>query len=484
MGFAMQQGGAHGGGVLMPEGNDEWTLEDLVDLEVVLNEPLEVTPGEVTAVRESLQEEPKPEGEGQKRRRGLRRWLKKRTPRDAADRTPGEKLAQVIKVVGLAFFLLSAFGGIALVKGLVGEVRGTEYRGINIWVFLALTIGAQWLFFAWAVASVWLWPKYKGGLDWFREGTVAILQKLTGVMNPGVWRRLTELKSGQTGVFGLRLARLLQLSSIGFNVGLLLGLFVVLGFSDVHFFWESSLPQFGPQSLLGVSNFLGLGMDSVTPGLNQVTQAQVVPGKVDFIPHEESKWRSFFWFTVFVWGLLPRAVLYGVIFWQEKQMLQGLELQDPRHRDLWRQLTKVERTVIIEGPSDGVVLLDVGGLDFDPKALRPFLLQTLRVNPEKTYAVGVLDEEKEREAWEAIKKAPCGVILLVEGWNLSPKQMQVLVERIRKEAGEDTVLRVLVLGDGLEAPEEDDFEQWQAFVDTLRDPHLECVAYEDTAIKS
>jgi hypothetical protein len=67
---------------------------------------------------------------------------------------------------------------------------------------------------------------------------------------------------------------------------------------------------------------------------------------------------------------------------------------------------------------------------------------------------------------------------LVEGWSLSPKQMTALAERIRREAGKDTVLRVLVMGDGVEAPDDDDFQIWQEFIDGLRDPRLECVAFE------
>ena len=127
---------------------------------------------------------------------------------------------------------------------------------------------------------------------------------------------------------------------------------------------------------------------------------------------------------------------------------------------------------------DGVELLDVGGLGLETAEIRPFLLQKLRVNPEKKYAVGVLDASEEQEAWAAMRTAPCGVVMLVEGWSLSPKQMVALIGKIRGEAGADTVLRVLVLGDGIEAPSEEDFQIWQEFIDGLRDPRLECVAYE------
>ena len=59
--------------------------------------------------------------------------------------------------------------------------------------------------------------------------------------------------------------------------------------------------------------------------------------------------------------------------------------------------------------------------------------------------------------------------------------MNALLGRIRKEAGEETVLRILVMGDGLKEPAADEFGAWQSYVDGLRDGRLECVAFEGGA---
>jgi hypothetical protein len=192
-------------------------------------------------------------------------------------------------------------------------------------------------------------------------------------------------------------------------------------------------------------------------------------------------WDAFFRFifaALFVWGLLPRLLLWGLAVSKERKTLAALEFQDVEHRKLWREISRVERAVTMEGMKDGVVLLDVGGLGIETDEIRPFLLQRLRVNPERSFAVGILDASEEREAWQAMKAAPCGVVLLVEGWDLSPKQISALILRIRREAGAETVLRILVMGDGVEAPGGEDFMAWQGFVDGLRDPKLECVAFE------
>ena len=269
---------------------------------------------------------------------------------------------------------------------------------------------------------------------------------------------------------------MLQLGGVGFNLGLIAGLFGVLWFTEIRFFWESSLSQFGGESLGKVTRFLAAawGGEGLTDG--QIAGLRDVSGETG-----DANWNAFFrfiFFALMVWGLLPRVLLWLLAVWKERRTLAGLEFQDPEHRKLWREISRVERAVTMEGMKDGVVLLDVGGLGVDVEAIRPFLLQKLRVNPEKSFSVGILNASEEREAWEAMRAAPCGVILLVEGWSLSPKQMTALVERIRREAGEETVLRVLVMGDGVSPPEEGDFAGWQEFIDGLRDARLECIAFE------
>lgn len=430
-------------------------------------------------IREGLREKKFGRDEAAKRRWGLLQWLRKKRQREA-----GRQFVGVARFAGILLLVLMFLGGVGLIRGLVTDIRGTNLRGFNIWVMLAATLGVQWLFLIGSILGYFIMPKITGGLDWFRELMGVVLKKLSGRMNSSVWRKLTDLRSGQKSAVAWRLGRILQLGGVGLNLGLLIGLFGVLWFLETHFFWESSLAQFGPQSLNVASNFLSLGISWFSPGIDVIEKSRLLTDSAYTPQSGLGIWKGFFLFAIFFWGLLPRVVFFLLTVRREQKVLSSLQLQDPAHRKLWREITRVERTVVIEGPSDGVVLLDVGGLNLDVSELRPFLLQTLRVNPEKSYSVGVLNEAKEKEAWEAMKKAPCGVVMLVEGWSLSPKQMKALVSRIREEAGEETVLRVLVLGDGVEPPEEEDFAQWQKFIDALRDPNLECIAYEEGVLQS
>jgi hypothetical protein len=315
-----------------------------------------------------------------------------------------------------------------------------------------------------------------GGLGWLKESLSSVVRRFAGKVSPDAWKSLIQGKGKQPSALGWRLTRMLQLGGIGFNLGLIAGLFGVLWFTEINFYWESSLSQFGGDSLGKVTRFLagawgGGGLTDL-----QIAGLKDVSGETG-----DANWTAFFNFifaAFLVWGLLPRFLLWVMAVWKERKTLGGLEFQDLEHRKLWREISRVERAVTMEGMKDGVVLLDVGGLGLDEAELRPFLLQSLRVNPEKSYSVGVLDATEEREAWVAMRAAPCGVVMLVEGWSLSPKEMMALIERIRREAGEETVLRVLVLGDGVVEPDEADFVRWQEFIDGLRDPRLECVDYK------
>jgi len=158
------------------------------------------------------------------------------------------------------------------------------------------------------------------------------------------------------------------------------------------------------------------------------------------------KWSWFFFFALAVWGLFPRVLFWLTAWMGERRALAGLVFQEPRHRTLWRELSKVQRGEIHSSQADGVVLLDVGGLEVETETIRPFLLRELRVNPEARFYLGPLDEEGERKALQAARDAAMGVVFLVEGWNLSPKQMAIYHARVREAIGADHLIRYLVVG--------------------------------------
>ena len=95
-----------------------------------------------------------------------------------------------------------------------------------------------------------------------------------------------------------------------------------------------------------------------------------------------------------------------------------------------------------EGPVDGALMIVVGGAEPDRDALRPFLLNRLRMNPTGWESLGVLDRGREVSAKEALDRAPAGIVLLCEGWALSPRQMDHALGEVVVEI----LLRIGLLG--------------------------------------
>ena len=151
----------------------------------------------------------------------------------------------------------------------------------------------------------------------------------------------------------------------------------------------------------------------------------------------------------------------------ERRALAGLEFLEGRHRKAWREAARVERGEVVTGPADGAVVLDVGGTGVATEEVRPFLLRELRVNPAGRFALGTLDEAGEREAMEAVRGSDLGVVFLVEGWSLSPKQMGSWHGRVREALGEGRLIRYVVAGS------EEEAGRWREFVDGLRDGEAE-----------
>ena len=475
----------------MAAGKEAWSLEDLVDFEVAVHQSASVDAKVGREVREGLRSAEFKGDAVAQRRWGLKRWLESKSASGI-----GRRVVSVTKLMGFGLLVFTFLAGVGVVRGLVSEFSYSEggevfqARGFNIWVFLAATLGIQWLLLIGGILSFVLIRRWSGGLGWLREGMAGLLRKFAPQVDSSAWDSLLRAKAQQRGALVWRLGRVAQLGGVGFNLGLLSGLFGVLWFTKVGFYWESSLPQFGEESLKKTSQVISIpwggggvrewAILSAEEGVSVDAVGAPESSGLENSPRELASrdWQLFFFPALIVWGLLVRVLFWMMTVFKERQALARVDFQDLEHRKLWRELSRVERAVTIEGPSDGVVLLDVGGLNLDEDKLRPFLLQELRVNPEKTYSVGVMDSSEEMESWEAMRKAPCGVVLLVEGWDLSPKQMTALIERIRREAGAETVLRVLVLGDGVVSPGEEEFSAWQKFIDGLRDPLLECVAFQ------
>lgn len=430
----------------------KWNLADLIDFEAAL------------AAWDGRADGHQPRSAG--RPAVMREWLA-RQPAGG----PGSCWVGALRLSGGLLALLMAALGAAAAWGTLD--RG----GIHVVWFLAATLVVPWLFLVAGLLGWALRGKFRrsgiGGWLIERFARRILAGRAEGAVE-------TVRRSGELArVVGWRLARLTQWTAAAFHAGALLGLGAMVMFKRVGFYWETTTES-ATESLLGsLVQVLSLPWITLAPGaVPDVAASRRGPG---WDGGGESWW-PFLLLALLVWGLLPRLVLGAVAAWRERRLLGHLAFQAPGHRRLWRKLTEVRRGGEPEGPVDGALVIVVGGAEPDHEALRPFLLNRLRVNPTGWESLGVLDAGREDAARAALDKAPAGIVLLAEGWALSPRQMDRALAEVAARAGGRRI--VVLVGDAgsdgrLKPPGDAERGEWERYADTRRDEEFELVFYEE-----
>ena len=355
-----------------------------------------------------------------------------------------------------------------------------ERMGFHVPMVLGVTVGFQLLVLIGAAVL------------WLLRGKMGVLQRLFGWLIGKVtkrdgfdWWRMLRLQGGRAWeALGWNLVRMTQAGAVMFSVGLMAGLLGCIWFLEVGFFWESTTPEWMAARLHEVCGFLSLPWTWFWEG-GLVSREEIDETRVGLAGRIQSAatWYPFVFAAIFFWGLLPRAILWMFAVWKERSALSHLDFQGKHHRQLWREVMGTRRSDASEAPVDGVLVLDVGGTGLRKDSLRGFLLRRLRVNPGEWYEVGVWDEKGEEDAVKSIRNAPAGVVLLAEGWALSPPRMTALHSQIRKLAGSETAIHFLVanaskVGEPARVTKEEE-RVWRDFVDGLADPAAEIFFFEE-----
>lgn len=448
-----------------------WTLEDLIDFE----SEIAAATGTPPEVRAAVQAASHPLTGAAARRVGLRVWLE-----GVRSSSAGKKFTSALALVGAALVLGMFVAGIAAVLGLLDRTR----TGVPVTLFVAILLGGQWLVLLLAAVAWLLRHRAAGGFSAAQELLGKLARRLAGARDAPWWSRLMACGGCARAAALWRLGRLAQAAGVGFNAGILCGLAGLVLLRHVGFFWETSTEGAMRSLLERLTRLLAVPWASWWPGA--VPDATVIAA-TRWLPERElppgpAAWWQFLLMATLVWGLLPRLLLWAVAWQAGRRALAQLDFQAREHRVLWRDLTGVSR-LDTDGPAlDGVLVLDVGGAGLTAEGLRPFLLRRLRVHPAVWHAVAVLDPGVEAEAARALAKAPAGVVVLAEGWALSPARMNALLAKIRSHAGSQAPVKFLIanVGPGHTpvAPTTDERQQWERFVDSLRDPAAEVFFFE------
>lgn len=450
-----------------------WTLENLVDFEQAVASSTATPPTLRTAVGTSIHGL----AGAAARRHGLRVWLA-----GVPHSKMGKRFTTALGLVSAGLCLFLFLTGISAVVGLMDHGRGS----INVVQFLAIFVGGQWLVLLVAMIA---WLFRRRAADGF-SGVQALLGKLVRKLSENPDNRWWQAVMNGGGLARTallwRLARLVQTGGMAFNTGIICGLLGLVMVKQVDFYWESTtrvaMRSILDRAVTGLSAPWASWHPEAVPDEAVIQASRRVFARPVVLPPNAAPWWEFLLLATFFWGLLPRAILWLLAWQAQRKALTNLDFQGRHHRALWREITGTDRVETDEKPLDGVLVLDVGGSGLAEEVMRPFLLRRLRVHPAAWRSVAVLDTGAEHEAALALADAPAGIVLLAEGWALSPPRMRDLLARIRTNAGPDTPVKFLVtnVDDAGQptAPDAGERREWERFVDGLRDPAAEIHFYE------
>ena len=410
------------------------------------------------------------------RRVGIKVWLDG-VRRDGGE-FPGEVWAGGRFVVGALVVVVMFLTGIGVMTGMLDRER----MGFHVPMVLGVSVFLPLLILIASWAGWLLRGRFSQGLGFVPQFLGWLVGKLGGAGKMEWWRTLRREGGKGWEAMGWNLARLAQAGAVMFSAGLMAGLLGCLWFMEVGFFWESTTPGWMAARLFEVSSYLGLPwawfFPQWVPGITEIwlTQFEADRGNA-WRMESAATWYPFLFASIFFWGMLPRLLFWGYAVFRERSALAALDFQSKRHRELWREIMGTRRADVSEAPLDGVLVLDVGGTGLKEKDLRGFLLRRLRVNPGEWFEVGVWDGKGEAAVAESIRKAPAGVVLLAEGWALSPPRMTALHRQIRSLAKAGTPIYFLVVNVGSDGKlaelKAEEKAVWKDFADGLADAALE-----------
>jgi len=350
-----------------------------------------------------------------------------------------------------------------------------EREGIDVIVFLVFTLLIPWLTLVVGL-TLWLFrPRWGGLIGPLLKKITARFAKNDGNKVLAVIEASPELSKS----FGWKIAARAQSAALNFHLGAIVGLTLLFFFRRVGFYWETTTERAMERTLESVVNFLSMPWHSVLPRMVPEIAASRRGAEWE---GGGTSWMSFLMLTLLVWGVAPRFLLEITAHIQSWRSARSPAFQSPRHRRLWRVLTGVKRGEEPQGPADGALVLDLGGISPDHDALRPFFLRHLRLNPVAWETLAVLDAGREAAARDALEKAPAGVVLLAEGWSLAPRQIEDTLKRVAAAAeGRRTAIVVADFDrDGRpRPPKAEERAAWEAFFDGQKGLDVELSLYEE-----
>lgn len=332
---------------------EKWTLADRLDFEaLVVADERAADPAAVAARDARLWQEqiaPQLSDEEQADRRIVfHRWLEARR---GSETLPGKWFTSA----WYWFNGAAIFGGAAL--GFAVASGALYYAGakpVNVAVFLAVTVGVQWILLLWSLAVI------------LSRGVRTASQRLLARLGESIGQALASATSHLSGEQRMRLrgeiATLRQLSGrnlqplgwaplvsmqqfgVWWNLGVIAALLARVFFTDVAFGWESTVAQ-SPDGMYALVHalatpWLACGLD-FCPTLEQVQHSwfHYQSGVAALDRTAMASWWPWLLMMVLIYGFVPRGLLRAYFQIHMALSMRRLSFDEPRHRAAWHRLT-------------------------------------------------------------------------------------------------------------------------------------------------
>ena len=316
---------------------------------------------------------------------------------------------------------------------------------------------------------------------------------------------------------------LMQLGSIGFNLGVIGATLAKVAFSDIAFAWQSSL-QLSAELVAGLVQWIALpwswAVSPAYPSLAQIQGSQMVlkEGVSHLATSDLVAWWPFLCLSVLMYGLLPRCLLLLLGLVQQRRALEQLHFATLGIRPLLRRMTapRVDTNGVRETlPSEivrpaasapeGTIGSTPAHSVLAPATVAEGALFCLLIPDEvyedcpQTTLIDLVRPQLEPARFECLRYgvpgtgegenlAPlgtaadqgrlAGILLLQEAWQPPLKETELFLRELRQLAGERTPLTIFLIGKPsaqtvLTPVDPEQLQIWRQKMQALGDPWLE-----------
>lgn len=463
-----------------------WSLRELLDFEWLLRtEPARAEGTERSLYRREVRDQVADVRDAvDRRQKGLLAWFRARESAagDALlEKAPGRNVTAALSLAKTVAIVVLFVSGSSLVWGLIERPEGL----LNLGTFLAAALGVQLLILLAGVLALIFRRRISATFSFLGSLLLGVVFFATRGRGRESWEGLVNGSARYRKVALWKLMEIGQAGAVAFNVGLLLGLLSAFLVLDVRVYWETTAD--GEPEVVVHKLVQGLGAPVVAvaprwvPDEGAVRAIRKRAGEPFGAASSEYGvlWPSFVLLVVAIWGWLPRLLLWAVAKVGVRKALGTLDFQAAAHRELWRKMSYVERVVETEGQMDEAVVIDCGGAGLELGDIAGFIRARLRLFPVAIHQTGVISEQREDTAREALEKARSGVVMMVEGWDLSPKLVQSRHAQLRALIGAEKTIWYVIHNDGVGDVSAEQISHWKGVIDAIEDAAADVIAYEE-----